>query len=86
MSEDIFDEAQLREIITNQLADNNPTHVTATLLRLTMKGMDKEEAIDYLSCALAAELMAMEADQGPFNLTRYQSYLDSLPQMPWAEE
>ena len=32
-----------------------------------------------------AELMAMEADQGPFNLTRYAEFLDSLPEMPWAE-
>lgn len=86
MSEQLFDEAGLREIVANQLAERNPPHVTATLLRLTMKGLPREEAIDYIVCALGAELMAMEADQGPFNLERYHGLLDTLPEMPWAEE
>ena len=46
---------------------------------------EREEALQYSACALGAELMAMEAEQGPFNLTRYGEFLDSLPEMPWAE-
>ena len=35
--------------------------------------------------ALPGRIEAMEAEQGPFNLTRYGEFLDSLPEMPWAE-
>lgn len=54
-------------------------------MRLVMKGTPREEALQYIACALGAELMAMEAEQGPFNLVRYGEFLDSLPEMPWAE-
>jgi hypothetical protein len=47
-------------------------------MRLVMKGTPRAEALQYIACALGAELMAMEADQGPFNLTRYGEFLDSL--------
>ncbi|MBZ6073320.1 hypothetical protein [Aeromonas schubertii] len=86
MSDTLFDEAMLREIVANQISERNPPHTTATLLRLTMKGMSRDEATDYIVCALAAELMAMEADGAPFNLERYQGFLDTLPEMPWADD
>ncbi|PJG57802.1 hypothetical protein [Aeromonas cavernicola] len=81
-----FDEASLLDIVDNQLSDNHPAHVTATLMRLVMTGTPKEEARHYIACALGAELMAMEAEQGPFSFARYQQFLDSLPEMPWADE
>ena len=49
----------------NQLADGHPSQVKATLMRLVMKGTPREEALQYIACALGAELMAMEAEQGP---------------------
>ena len=49
------------------------------------EGHPAEEALQYIACALGAELMAMEAEQGPFNLVRYGGFLDNLPEMPWAE-
>ena len=82
---EFFDEQTLLETVENQLAEGNPLQVKATLMRLTMKGMAREEALQYIACALGAELMAMDADQGPFNLVRYGQFLDSLPEMPWAE-
>ena len=82
---EFFDEQTLLEMVDNQLADGHPLQVKATLMRLVMKGTPRDEALQYIACALGAELMAMEADQGPFNLTRYAEFLDSLPEMPWAE-
>ena len=82
---EFFDEETLLEMVENQLADGHPLQVKATLMRLVMKGTPREEALQYIACALGAELMAMEAEQGPFNLVRYGEFLDSLPEMPWAE-
>ncbi|NEX89524.1 hypothetical protein G4923_12540 [Aeromonas rivipollensis] len=82
---EFFDEQTLLEMVENQLADGHPLQVKATLMRLVMKGTPRDEALQYIACALGAELMAMEADQGPFNLIRYAEFLDSLPEMPWAE-
>ncbi|MGT4067647.1 UNVERIFIED_CONTAM: hypothetical protein I5919_02275 [Aeromonas hydrophila] len=82
---EFFDEQTLLEMVDNQLSDGHPLQVKATLMRLVMKGTPREEALQYIVCALGAELMAMEADQGPFNLERYGQFLDSLPEMPWAE-
>ncbi|MGL5288233.1 MAG: hypothetical protein ACRDBT_02130 [Aeromonas sp.] len=84
-TEEFFDEDTLLEMVENQLTDGEPPHVKATLMRLVMKGTPREEALQYIACALGAELMAMEAEQGPFNFTRYNAFLDSLPGMPWAE-
>ena len=82
---EFVDEETLLERMENQLADGHPLQVKATLMRLVMKGTPREEALQYIACALGAELMAMEAEQGPFNLVRYGEFLDSLPEMPWAE-
>lgn len=84
-SQEFFDEAALLEMVDNQLADGQPPQVKTTLMRLVMTGTPREEALQYIACALGAELMAMEAEQGPFNLTRYGEFLDSLPEMPWAD-
>ena len=85
-TQEFFDEETLLEMVENQLNDGHPPHVKATLMRLVMKGTPRAEALQYIACALGAELMAMEADQGPFNLTRYGEFLDSLPEMPWADD
>ena len=82
---EFFDEQTLLEMVDNQLADGHPLQVKATLMRLVMKGTPRAEALQYIACALGAELMAMEAEQGPFNQTRYAEFLDCLPEMPWAE-
>ncbi|HHQ4924260.1 TPA: hypothetical protein ACSP33_001910 [Aeromonas veronii] len=85
-TQEFFDEETLLEMVENQLNDGHPPYVKATLMRLVMKGTPREEALQYIACALGAELMAMEANQGPFNLTRYGEFLDSLPEMPWADD
>lgn len=84
-TQEFFDEERLLEMVENQLQDGHPLQVKATLMRLVMKGTPREEALQYIACALGAELMAMEAEQGPFDLVRYGQFLDSLPEMPWAD-
>ena len=84
--EALFDEALLLEILENQLADNHPKRVKETLLRLTMTGHSKEEAMMLMACALAEEIFTLTRDNGSFNEKRYAGLLDQLPQMPWADE
>ena len=84
--EALFDEALLLEILENQLADNHPKRVKETLLRLTMTGHSKEEAMMLMACALAEEIFTLTRDQGSFDEKRYAGLLDQLPQMPWADE
>ena len=55
-------------------------------MRLRMTGFSQEEAVEFIACALAAEIMAMEELDQPFNEQRYAGFLASLPEMPWAEE
>ncbi|WKE67096.1 hypothetical protein PVT67_07625 [Gallaecimonas kandeliae] len=83
---DSFSEQELIEIVENQLADNHPIKVKETLLRLTMTGMDREEAVQYIACALALEIQAVVEEGGAFDEARYGRHLAMLPEMPWAEE
>ncbi|MED5525081.1 hypothetical protein [Gallaecimonas pentaromativorans] len=81
-----FDQEELLEIVENQLADNEPVKVKETLLRLTMKGMAREEAVEYIACALSLEIIDVVENGQPFNHKRYAAHLDTLPEMPWLEE
>ena len=83
---EFFDEDALFAAVENQLADGHPAVVKATLMRLRMTGFSQEEAIEFIACALAAEIMAMEELSQPFNEQRYAGFLASLPEMPWADE
>ena len=83
---EFFDEQTLLEMVDNQLSDGHPLQVKATLMRLRMTGFSQEEAVEFIACALAAEIMAMEELDQPFNEQRYAGFLASLPEMPWAEE
>lgn len=82
----IFDEATLLVVLENQLADNHPIRVKETLLRLSLTGHEREEAMSLMACALAAEILAMEQESRSFDETHYGALLASLPEMPWAEE
>lgn len=84
--QEYFDEAALLEAVKNQLAEGYPLQVKATLMRLRMTGVEEEEALQYLACALGAEIMEMEAHQQAFDVERYVGFLNCLPEMPWAED
>ncbi|MDX3773577.1 hypothetical protein QE250_05560 [Chromatiaceae bacterium AAb-1] len=87
MSEnDQFDQAMLFEVVENQLADNYPKEVTATMLRLRMTGKSQEEAIELIACALAPEMIDVIEHRQSFNMERYCQHLALLPDTPWLEE
>ncbi|MCL1127495.1 hypothetical protein [Shewanella surugensis] len=76
----------LKQIVENQLSDGNPIKVKATLMRLMMTGTPRDEAIEAIACALSVEVLDVMQEQTAFNLVRYESHLDLLPDMSWMEE
>ncbi len=85
-SDDLMDGEAVIEIVENQLAENNPPRVKETLMRLMLEGVDREEAVQYIACALCVELVDVVNHQAAFNVQRYNNNLDALPEMPWAED
>ena len=85
-NDDLMDGEAVIEIVENQLAENNPPRVKETLMRLMLEGVDREEAIRYIACALCVELVDVVNNQTAFNEQRYNTNLNALPEMPWAEE
>lgn len=84
--DDLIDQNTLFEVLENQLADNYPKEVTATLMRLRMTGHSRDEALELMACALAPEMYAVIERQESFNLGRYAEHLALLPETPWLEE
>ncbi|MFK0573844.1 hypothetical protein [Endozoicomonas sp.] len=85
-NEDLMGGEAVIEIVENQLAENNPPRVKETLMRLMLEGIDREEAIQYIACALCVELVDVVNNQAAFNEPRYSTNLNALPEMPWAED
>ena len=80
-----FDASAVVEIVENQINDNNPPRVKETLMRLMLQGIEREEALQFIACALCVELVDVLNKQ-PFNEERYCSNLDLLPEMPWEDQ
>ncbi|MEF1291442.1 hypothetical protein [Vibrio sp. M260118] len=87
MSEEnqIMEEAQLIEVIENQLEDGEPVKVKETLMRLVMTGTPREDAIAMMACAVAIEIFDVMKNEGEFNLKRYADNLDRLPDLSFME-
>jgi len=82
---DEIDQALLFEVIENQLSDEYPKEVTATLLRLRMTGHSREDAIELIACALAPEMVDVIEFNKAFNLERYEARLRQLPDIDWID-
>ncbi|MDF2152484.1 hypothetical protein [Vibrio sp. CAU 1672] len=78
-------EAELIEIIENQLEDGNPVKVKETLMRLVMTGTPREDAVAMMACAVSIEIFDVMKNQGEFNLKRYSEHLDRLPDLSFME-
>lgn len=74
------------EAVENQLEANDPPKVRETLKRLISDGIDRDEALKYIACALSVEIFGAMKHSEPYNPTRYDANLDRLPEMPWEEE
>ena len=81
-----FDAEAVIEIVENQINDNNPPRVKETLMRLMLQGIEREEAMQFIACALCVELIGVINGQEAFNEDRYNKNLDLLPDMPWEDE
>ena len=80
---DQMDGEAVVEIVENQIAENNPPRVKETLMRLMLQGIERDEALQYIACALCVELADVLNNNKPFNEERYNKNLDLLPDMPW---
>ncbi|QFU24211.1 hypothetical protein FM038_020015 [Shewanella eurypsychrophilus] len=76
----------LIETVENQIADGEPQKVKATLMRLVMTGTSREEAIQWIACALAVEIFDIMKNETTFNAKRYDQHLDALPNMDWLDD
>lgn len=79
-------EATLIETVENQIADGEPRKVKETLMRLIMTGTQREEAIEWMACALAIEVSDVMQNNASFNQARYAQHLDALPNLDWIED
>lgn len=73
------------EVVENQIAENNPPRVKETLMRLMLQGIERDEALQYIACALCVELADVVNNNNHFNEERYNKNLDFLPEMPWED-
>ncbi|HDY7921076.1 TPA: hypothetical protein RQK49_004587 [Vibrio vulnificus] len=83
--EQFMQEADLIEIIENQLHDGNPIKVKETLMRLMMTGTPREDAVAMMACAMSIEIFDVMKNDGQFDLKRYSEHLDQLPDIGFME-
>ena len=74
------------EVVENQLESNDPPKARETLNRLMAQGIERDEALRYLACALSVEIFGALKHSEPFNPERYDKNLDALPDMPWEDD
>ncbi|ETF05194.1 MULTISPECIES: hypothetical protein [Pseudomonas] len=80
--EEAFTEATLIEAIENQIESDNPPAAKATLNKLTLVGMDREETLNLMAHVLAFEIDAMLDEDRPFDTQWYEAALRALPELP----
>ncbi len=70
--------------VEQQLESEQTPFVKKALSKLVKEGEDAEEAKMMIALCLADESNRMFIDQRGFDLVRYQSLLDALPELPMA--
>ena len=74
------------EAVENQLESNDPPKTRQTLERLMADGIERDEALKYIACALSVEIFGALKHSESFDPERYDKNLDGLPDMPWEDE
>ncbi|MEZ9231179.1 hypothetical protein AB4259_08865 [Vibrio amylolyticus] len=82
---EFMQEAELIEVVENQLEDGNPIKVKETLMRLMMMGNSRDDAIAMIACCMSIEIFDVMKNEGEFNLKRYSSNLERLPDLSFME-
>lgn len=80
--EEAFTEATLIEAIGNQIESDNPPAAKATLNKLTLVGMEREDILNLMAHVLAYEIDAMLDEDRAFNTEWYETALRKLPELP----
>lgn len=83
--QEFVDEATLIEVVENQLKDGDPIQVKETLMRLTMTGTSREDAVALIACALSVEIYDVMKNGAKFNHKRYHEHLERLPDLDFME-
>ncbi len=84
--ESYMTEETLIETVENQIADGEPKKVKETVMRVVMTGTPREEAIQWMACALAIEVSDVMLNGASFNEKRYNQHLDAMPNLDWMED
>lgn len=75
----------LRQVIANQIADEDPPEVWATAQRLMAGGHDRTTVLAQLDLALAQVMKTTMQEHRPFEASEYAAALDRLPLPSVAE-
>ena len=74
----------IREVIDNQIYDNEPPETAECLERLVEEGFSQDEAYTLIGRVVSKELTAVFVDQRPFDQEKYVKALIDLP-TPYEE-
>jgi hypothetical protein len=74
--------AQFLAVVENQLKANDPPETRETFDRLLSEGISEEDAKIYIAQAVCVEVLSILKQRKPFNLKRYVTNLNRLPEVP----
>jgi hypothetical protein len=74
--------AAFREVIENQIKNNDPPETKATFDRLIAEGHSEKEAWRLLSALVAIQTFNVIKHKRPFDLQEYIGQLNELPKLP----
>lgn len=74
--------SQLTQAIENQLRDGNPECVQAVLNKLTLVGVERDEAIAMMAYVLSVEIRQVLEQGRGFDADNYERMLRALPDLP----
>ena len=72
-------------VIENQIKENDPPITKETYDRLRGEGHTHDDTMKLIGCALSVELFEIMKNQEIFNVQRYASNLQCLPELPWED-
>lgn len=74
--------AAFREVIENQIKENDPPETKATFQRLIAEGHTEKEVWQLLSTLVAIQTFEILKHKKPFDHQQYVKWLNDLPALP----
>lgn len=74
---------KIKEIVWNQIKNNDPPITKKTYNRLLSEGIEKNEVIRLIACVVTNEIYNVLKLQRKFDLNDFEKNLLKLPEMPW---